>query len=126
MGEFKHPMREPVGDAGRDPVTGKVIPHARDDKTAGQVEAMTALGFSVEEIAVALDLRPGQIRMHYPRELEAAGIKANMQVARAVFDMAKSGKNLPASVFWLRNRAGWTESDQPNGGQVMNIQINLG
>ena len=120
---FKPPMREPVGDAGRD-ADGALIPHERDEKTAGQVEAMTALGFSVEECAVALNLRPGQIRRYYEPELKAASIKANMQVAKAVFDMAKSGKNLAASMFWLKNRAGWTDGEQPgSGGSAISIHI---
>lgn len=124
--EFKViPARLPVGDAGRDPLTGEVVPHERSDKVAGQVEAMAALGFTVEEIAVTLDLRPGQLRMHYARELEAAPVKANMQVAKAFFDVAKSGKNWQASLSWLKARGGWSEgSDGPAGGGI-SINIHL-
>lgn len=118
------PARPPTTDAGRDPLTGDVVPHERSDKVAGQVEAMAALGFSVEEIAVALDLRPGQIRHYYGRELEAAPVKANMQVAKAFFDVAKSGKNWQASASWLRARAGWNEADTGGGGGIM-INIHL-
>lgn len=118
------PARQPVGDAGRDPLTDKVIPHERDDKTAGQVEAMTALGFSVEEIAVALNLRPGQVRKYYERELEVAAVKANMQVAKAFYDVAKSGKNWQASMSWLKARAGWSEGQEAPGGGI-SIVINL-
>lgn len=125
MGKFKAPERLSTAEAGKDPLTGELIPHTRDDKTAGQVEAMTALGFSVEEIAVALNLRPGQVRRYYEPELESAAIRANMQVAKAVFDMAKSGKNLAASQFWLRNRAGWTESEDAGSGQAIAIHVHL-
>lgn len=87
---------------------------------------MSALGFSVEEIAVALDLRPGQIKMHYPRELEAASVKANMQVAKAFFDVAKSGTNWQASLSWLKNRAGWKDGGTDiNIGSGLSITINL-
>lgn len=122
--EFKAPTRASTAEAGKDPLTGKLIPHTRDDKTAGQVEAMTACGFSVEEIAVALNLRPGQVKHYYAAELETSAIRANLEVARAVFDMAKSGKNLAASQFWLRNRAGWTETDEPKG-QAIAIHVHL-
>lgn len=113
----------PVADAGRDPLTGKIIPHERNDKTAGQVEAMAALGFSEKDIAVALNLRPGQVKQHYSRELEVAAVKANSQVARAFFDAAKSGKNWQASLAWLKARAGWDDGQQQGGG--ISIQINL-
>lgn len=118
------PARQPVGDAGRDPLTGQITPHERSEKTAGQIEAMAAFGFTVEEIAVAVDLRPGQIRQHYARELEAAPVKANMQVAKAFFDIAKSGKNWQASASWLRARAGWDSNDGTAGGGIsINIHI---
>ncbi len=118
------PARQPVGDAGRDPLTGENVPHTRNDKTAGQVEAMAALGFTVEEIAVALDLRPGQVRQHYVRELESAPVKANMQVAKAFFDVAKSGTNWQASASWLRARAGWDSADGAGGGGI-SIHVHL-
>ena len=122
MAEFTPPARQSTAEAGRDPLTGEIIPHTRDEKTAGQIEAMTALGFSVEEIAVTLNLRPGQVRHYYAQELETAAVRANMQVAKAVFDMAKSGKNLAASQFWLRNRAGWKEG--ADAGQV-SVTVNV-
>jgi hypothetical protein len=105
-------------------LTGDLIPHDRDEKTAGQVEAMAALGFSVEEIAVALNLRPGQVKHYYARELEVAPVKANLQVAQAFFNIAKSGKSWQASVSWLKNRAGW-ESDGEQGGAGIQVHIHL-
>lgn len=117
------PARLPTTDAGRDPLTGEIVPHERSDKVAGQVEAMAALGFTVEEIAVALDLRPGQVRQHYARELDAAPVKANMQVAKAFFDVAKSGKNWQASASWLRARAGWEDGEAKGGGISINIHL---
>lgn len=119
------PARQPVGDAGRDPLTGEVVPHTRDEKTAGQVEAMAALGFTAEEIAVTLDLRPGQVRHYYKRELEAAPVKANMQVAKAFYEVAKSGKNWQASASWLRARAGWDSGDNGGGGGGISITVHL-
>jgi hypothetical protein len=119
------PARAPTTDAGRDPLTGETVPHKRTEKVAGQVEAMAALGFTVEEVAVALDLRPGQVRQHYARELAAAPVKANMQVAKAFFDVAKSGKNWQASASWLRARAGWAEGDVGAGGGGISITIHL-
>lgn len=119
------PERPSTKEAGRDPLTGELVPHERDEKTAGQVEAMTALGFSSDEIAVALNLRPGQVRHYYARELETAAVKANMQVAKAFYDVAKSGKNWQASMSWLKARAGWRDGDQGQPGGGISIVINL-
>lgn len=108
------PPRVSTKDAGRDPLTGELVPHERSQKIAGQVEAMAAMGLTSDEIAVALDLRPGQVREYYARELEAAPIKANVQVAQAFFNIAKSGTNWKASHAWLKSRAGWRDKDADN------------
>lgn len=119
------PARPSAVDAGKDPLTGDVVPHQRDEKIAGQVEAMSALGFCAEEIAVALNLRPGQVRHYYAHELQVAPVKANMQVAKAFFDVAKSGDNWQASLSWLKNRAGWAEKDESAAAGSISIQINI-
>lgn len=119
------PARPSTVDAGKDPLTGEIIPHERDEKIAGQVEAMSALGFSSDEIAVALNLRPGQVRHYYAAELEVAPVKANMQVAKAFYEVAKSGKNWQASLSWLKARAGWAEGDQDRAGGGISINIHL-
>lgn len=116
------PARAPVGEAGRDPLTGENEPHERSERVAGQVEVMSGLGFSVEEIAVATNLRPGQIRMHYARELNIAPLSANLQVAQAFYDVAKSGEDWKASLSWLKNRAGWEENPEP---AAAGISINI-
>lgn len=118
------PAREPVGDAGRDPLTGENDSHERTDRSAGQVETMSALGFSVDEIALALNVRPGKLRQHYARELDTAPLNANMQVAKAFYDVAKSGQDWKASLSWLKNRAGWEEDPDPPAAGI-SININL-
>lgn len=103
----KYPRKPSAKDAGRLP-DGKAKPHTPDEKTRGMVEAMAAMGMSVNEIAVQLDLRPGQINEHYGRELVTASGRANLAVARAMFEKAKAG-DMTAAKFWLQNRAGWRE-----------------
>ena len=39
--------------------------------------------------------------------------KANLTVARTLFEMATSGKHPAATFFWLKTRAGWREADRP-------------
>ena len=111
-------------EAGRDPLTGDLVPHERSEAIAGQVTAMAALGFNSDEIAVALDLRPGQVRHYYERELQSAGIKANMQVAAAFHKVAVKGDDWRASHAWLKARAGWEESDK-QAGNVIAIHIHV-
>lgn len=119
------PVREPTTNAGRDPLSGDLVPHARNEHTAGQVEAMAALGCTAEEIAVALDLRPGQVRHYYAVELAAAPVRANVAVAKAFFDVAKSGTSWQASAAWLRARAGWSDGEQSASGGGISINIHI-
>ena len=106
-GDHRFPRKPSAKGAGRNP-DGTVKPHERDERVAAQVEVMAAMGLSENEICVQLDIRPGQLKEHYGRELDVARNKANLQVARAVFEKAKGG-DMTAAKFWLQNRAGWAE-----------------
>ena len=103
-------VRSARAGAGRDE-NGDDKPHFRSEFTAGQVSAMAAVGFRLQEIAIALDIRPRQITEHYARELEAAPIGANLEVAMKMLALAKSGANFKAMQFWLERRAGWVKPE---------------
>lgn len=118
--EFEHaPSLKWVG---RDPKTGKVIPHkARNEKIAQQVAQYTANGLGENEIAALLNLRPGHLRQFYYRELHNGLTGANMQVATGAFKRAK--KEQRAAEFWLQARAGWRTKDEKNVTDVSPLQI---
>jgi hypothetical protein len=112
------------------------VARPRFEPTAEQrrtVEAMAAYGVREEEIAATIGDRgidPKTLRKYFRRELDVGATKANSAVAQTLFKMATSGKHPGASMFWLKCRAGWKETNVlqhsgPNGGpiQVANADI---
>jgi hypothetical protein len=101
----------------------------RFEATAEQrrtVEAMAAYGVPEDEIARSVGERgidPKTLRKHFRRELDIGATKANSNVAQTAYQMATSGKCPAATMFWLKCRAGWKETNVlqhsgPHGGPI--------
>ena len=72
------------------------------------VRSMAAYGILQEQIARCLGLRsPKTLRRHFREELDRAAPEANAMVAQSLFQQATSGKNVAASIFWLKVRGRW-------------------
>ena len=83
--------------------------HQPTEATRGQVEALSGyVGLPQEQIAAFLDIDLKTLRKHYRKELDRATIKANVQVAKALFTKATGG-DTAAMIFWLKARAKWSE-----------------
>jgi hypothetical protein len=51
--------------------------------------------------------------------------EANCDVALSLFDMATSGGNASAAMFWMKCRAGWREKDKQEEEKDNNINITI-
>ena len=100
----KHHRAPSTKQAGRNS-DGTVKPHKPSKEIAKKVEQFLVDGYSINEISLELDLRPGQIRQYYAKELALAEVRANGQVARTLHKEAVAG-NVPAAVFWMKSRGG--------------------
>ena len=109
--------------AGIDPVTGKTIPHVRDEDMAVAIAQMAAVGTPINTIAVAFNLRPGQIKKYYANELEHAPELANSAVALTAYRMATSGEDPATTKFWLKSRNRWKDGESSDQGAVFNLHI---
>ncbi len=76
-----------------------------------QVEQMAALGIRKEDIAIVLGIHRNTLTRHYTDELARAGVQANAVIAKTLFNMARSGKNVAATIFWLKCQGKWRETD---------------
>src|SRR3954452_22469158 len=75
------------------------------------VRSWPPYGISQDEIAACIGLRsPKTLRRHFREELDRAAPEANARVAQTLYQMATSGKNALASMFWLKARAGWRDN----------------
>lgn len=103
---------------------GKTIPHKYSKATAQRVAMLVSAGYNEEDIAFALNVRPGLIRQHYPKELEAGSAMADMPVVQAAYMQACAGEP-QMTKFWLKSRRGWRDGDSAKTGDdaVLNIHI---
>lgn len=76
------------------------------------VKAMAGLGVPHEGIAVLLEIDPKTLRKHFHPELERGSVEATAKVAQSLFQMATTGKNVGAAIFWMKARAGWREKHE--------------
>jgi predicted ArsR family transcriptional regulator len=76
------------------------------------VRVMAGFGIPQPDIATLLDIDPKTLRLHFRRELDRGSVEATVKVAQTLFQMATSGQNTAASIFWMKARAGWREKHE--------------
>ncbi|MFM1990180.1 MAG: hypothetical protein RJA99_3137 [Pseudomonadota bacterium] len=52
------------------------------------------------------------LRKYFKRELGSGHVTANSKVADTLYRMATSGANVAATIFWMKTRARWRETDR--------------
>jgi hypothetical protein len=78
-------------------------------KMRKMVKAMASLGCRHEDIATIMEMTPKTLRKHFRSELDKGAIEANSKVVQSLFEMATTGKNPTAAIFWTKARCGWRE-----------------
>lgn len=74
------------------------------------VKSLAAYGIAHEAIAGRVGLRsPKTLRRHFRKELDSGALEAEAKVRMTLWQMATSGKNFPATQFWLHTRARMAE-----------------
>lgn len=106
-------------------------PHEPTEASRKEVAALATFGVRQDEIARYLDIDPKTLRKHYRAELDRAEVQANAQVARRLFQAATEEGSIPAMIFWLKARGGWSERQRiehsgPDGGAIpADVRITL-
>jgi hypothetical protein len=76
------------------------------------VRAFSGFGIPQEDIAKHIGIDPKTLRKHYRDELDRGSIEATAKVAQSLFQMATTGKNVAAAIFWMKARAHWKEKHE--------------
>jgi predicted ArsR family transcriptional regulator len=82
------------------------------DEQRRLVRAFSGFGVPQEDIARHLNVEPKTLRCHFRDELDRGSIEATAKVAQTLFQMATSGQNVAAAIFWMKARAGWREKHE--------------
>ncbi|WP_144185795.1 hypothetical protein [Elioraea rosea] len=87
------------------------------------VRAMSGFGIPQEDIATFLEIEPKTLRRHFRRELDRGMVEATAKVAQSLFQMATTGNNVAAAIFWMKARAGWREKQELRVGPTQMDQM---
>ena len=75
-------------------------------------KALAGFGVIHDDIAKQIGCEPKTLRKHFREELDLGAIEATAKVAQSLFQMATSGNNVAAAIFWMKCRAGWREKQE--------------
>ena len=84
-------------------------PFEPNEQNREQVRTLASLAVRHDDIATVLRISTKTLRKHFRVELDCSAIEANARVGEALLQMAASGKNAAASIFWAKVRSGWNE-----------------
>lgn len=87
--------------------------HVPTAYTRRQVELLKCYGLVHAAIAHVIGISAMTLEKWYPAELEHGKHKTNAMIAHRLFDVAMRGEGdsaVRAMIFWLKTRAGWSES----------------
>jgi hypothetical protein len=76
------------------------------DEDRTKVVRMSLMGIPQTQIAIVFGISSKTLRKHFRKELNAA-VEANFKVVTTLYQMATSGKNTAASIFWAKTRCGF-------------------
>lgn len=99
LGTGTRAIRRPVTHAGRAPVDpapvhGEKLKHHWTKETEDECIALAKRGADIDEIAVIIDLRPGQVRFFYGKVIDRELALLNLEVEEAMYRNA-NGVKLP-------------------------------
>lgn len=89
-------------------VAAKYTPTDDDRK---KVYLLAGIGDRNEDVALVMGVSERALRMHYPSELAKGRLEANAKVKQTAFRMATSGDYVAMTIFWLKTRCAWKETD---------------
>jgi hypothetical protein len=75
-----------------------------------QVKTLAGLGMKQAQIANLVGIHSAAtLRKYFRTELLEGPVATAVKVRRTMYEMATSGRNQAATMFWLKTRAGWSE-----------------
>lgn len=63
-------------------------------------------------MATCLGISPPTLRKHYKAELKNGAPEANARISASVYQMATTGKNIVAAIWWEKTRRGFSEKQR--------------
>lgn len=97
--------------------------HKPTEKTRQQVETMAGLGLKAEDIAKVIGVSRATLFNHYPEEIRLGAAKALVEVHQTAYQMARSGSHANMTMFWLKCKGGWRETNVVEIAKLPKLEI---
>lgn len=101
--------------------TNRGVLYQPTDAQRKSVHAMSAYGIPQNDIARVIGITKNTLEKHFRDELDTAETEANAKVAQTLYQMATSGMNVAATIFWLKTRARWRETTHHAHSENINL-----
>lgn len=102
----KRRFRDLLGERPRGPA-----PTVWGEREQSQVMNMAAYGIPRATIARIMGISAQRLRAEFADDLLKGSTLANYAVAKSLFEMATTGRNPTAAIFWVKARMGWRDRD---------------
>lgn len=97
--------------------------HEPDEKARKQVETMAGLGLKADDIAKVIGVSRATLFKNYGEEIRLGSAKALVQVHQTAYEMAMSGNHANMTMFWLKCRGGWRETNVVEIAKLPKLEI---
>jgi len=98
-------------------------PHVPTDEQRQSVSLMTVAGATQEMVARVLKIDRNTLAKYYRDELDLAKAKANMMVAKSLYQKAVDG-DTAAMIWWTKAQMRWSEKlETENTHNIKKIEI---
>ncbi len=120
---LSHYKKPNLSKVGKDKF-GKIIPHKRSEAIAKKIPVWMSGGYTLNDIALYLNVRPGHLKQHYHTELERGMVPVGMQVTEHIVKRVKKSDRM--AIFFAKSRMGWKDGDSAGDPlPLLNINIHL-
>jgi hypothetical protein len=129
-------MKFTLPEGSAPPSTPKRIgrpPYRPSDEERKEVSLMNSVGIPQEQIALFLGIGAKTLRKRFRHELNTSAIVANTKVLTSLFEMATTGRNVSAAIFWAKTRCGFRttgetpqETENTNSATIITVYNNDG
>ncbi len=75
-----------------------------------RVRNLVRIGTAEQDIADELQIPLKRLQKRFRRELEKASAEGKTGVLQKLYDMATSGSNTTATIFWVKAKCGWRDT----------------
>ncbi len=98
-------------------------PHKPTEKTRAIVQHLIGYGAPIKHVAHKIGVSPTTLHKYYQDEIDHGHEEANSLMAESLFKNGRHNNNVTAQIFWMKTRAGWSETSVVKHVGEVNVKV---